>query len=236
MKPIARWTIGNSTKHGYECLELSIKSFLNFYDCDIFVCYNCKKEKLPSSILKYNLIDQFNHLEDMPDPKGVSWKFYPPRLSLDTHEIVIDNDIIFKKRIEEIDLFFNSDITLMLEDDTRTYGKFLNFIPKEFKINSGIYGMPPNFDLRKYINFYAGGEWEKNALYENDKSETFDEQGLVALALIDYNKYIIIPKTTVTACSLQLKFGSAMHFMGLNRSEFHPPYRLYRSLDKKLYL
>ena len=234
-KPLARWTIGNSTKDGYDCLLLSINSFLKFYDIEIAICYNCDKKKLPIELNQFTLIDQKKHLQIGPNPKGVAWKLYPPRLDKNRHEISIDNDIVFNKRINQIDQFFYSNTTLLLEDKRRTYGRFENHVPPGFNINSGIYGMPPGFDLESFIIFYAGNEWEKNALYEHDKNETFDEQGLVALALLSNKDYIIIPKETITDCRDTIVDGCGHHFIGLNREKNHGAFRVYKALQKKIY-
>lgn len=236
MKPVARWTIGNTTKDGYECLILSIESFLKFYDADVVVCHNCPAINLATISGRFPLVDQTLHLDCGPKPIGVAWKLYPPRLFPDRHEICIDNDIIFNARIKEIDQFFESSSTLLLAGDSRTYGRFEKHVPAQFMINSGIYGMPPSFDLERFVKFYAGDRWEKNALYQHDKSETFDEQGLVALALLSHAYYIIIPNTVVTNCEYHLNEGAGYHFIGLNRSNFHAPFRLYKSRSVKLYL
>lgn len=235
-KPLAKWTIGNTTKDGYDCLLLSINSFLKFYDVKVAICYNCNEKQLPKELKNFNLINQKEYLKIGPKPMGVAWKLYPPRLDLNNHEISIDNDIVFNARIKEIDTFFSSSSTLLLEDKGRTYGRFESHVPPNFNINSGIYGMPPNFNLESFILFYAGEEWQKNALYEHDKNETFDEQGLIALALLSNKDYIIIPNKTITDCQYSVIEGLGHHFIGLNRKKYHGPFRLYKSMQKKLYL
>ncbi len=236
MRPLVRWTIGNTTPSGYQCLDLSIKSILRFYDVEVAICYNCDLKDLPLYLHHYPLINQKDHLDCGPTPIGVSWKLYPPRLVIDRHELAIDNDIVLNEKIKEIDDFFENDCTLLLEGDSRTYGRFEKHIPPAFQINSGIYGMPPKFDFKKYVKFYSGTEWQKNALYEHDKSETFDEQGLVALALLDHPRYVIIPNIVVTNCEKRLIPGKGYHFIGLNRRRFHQPFRLYNSLNCKIHL
>lgn len=233
-KPIARWTIGNTTLDGYKCLNLSIDSFLKFYEMDIVICYNTKIENLPKNLHKFSLLDQTNYENSEPKPKGVAWKLYPPRIDIDRHEICIDNDIVFNDRIKQIDDFLNNKSTLLLEDLSRTYGRFEKHVPPGFRINSGIYGMPPGFDFESFVKFYSGNEWQKNAFNQHDKSETFDEQGIVALALLNHSSYIIIPKDTVTNCEHYLVEGKANHFIGLNRRNFHQPFRLYLSTKKKI--
>jgi hypothetical protein len=234
-KPLAKWTIGNTTKDGYDCLLLSINSFLKFYDVEVAICHNCDKELLPNTLKQFLLIDQSKHLNVGPKPMGVAWKLYPSRIDIKRHEISIDNDIVFNKRITQIDQFFQSDATLLLQDKGRTYGRFEKHVPPNFFINSGVFGMPPNFNLESFILFYAGNEWEKNALYEHDKNETFDEQGLIALALLSYKDYIIIPNDIITDCEYRISDGHGHHFIGLNRTKYHNAYRLYKSLQKKLF-
>lgn len=170
------------------------------------------------------------------EPKGVSWKLYPPRLDPTRPEIVIDNDLILADRVAEIDTFLDADCTLLLGETSRTYGRFERHVPPGRMINSGLYGMPAGFDLGKFVTFYCGAGWEENALYEHRESRTFDEQGLVAFALLSYPRFVIIPHTTITNCEHHLVDGSGYHFIGLNRRRFHRPYRLYKWRDRKLYL
>jgi hypothetical protein len=237
MKPLARWTIGNTTKDGWDCLKMSIESFVRYYDVDVEICFNCDVLNLPTISAKFRLFDQRSCRPDgWPEAKGVAWKLYPPRLNINRHEIQIDNDIVLNDRIEEIDRFFISDCTLLLEGNSRTYGRFEKHVPVGYQINSGIFGMPPGFDLANYIDFLVGVEWEKNALGEHDKNETFDEQGIVAFALLSYKTFVIIPQSKITNCEHKLVDGQGHHFIGLNRRNFHWPYRLYKCRNHKLYL
>lgn len=236
MKPIFKWTIGDTNKNGYECLIMSIFSFKKFFDIEIFICHNCSKNKIPKELHQFNLLDQSKYRNFLPKPKGVAWKLYPPRIDESNYEVSIDNDIIIINKIKQIDLFLKSNCTLMLEDISRAYGRFEKHIPTEFKINSGIYGMPPNFDLKKFIKFYSGEEWQKNALNQYDSSETFDEQGIIALALLSQNKYIIIPNDSITNCENDFVEGDGFHFIGLNRKNFHRSFELFKSLNKKLFM
>lgn len=227
-KPLARWTIGAVNNAGFDCLLRSIDSFLHFYDVEPVVCFNCEEPPL----LKVPLYDQRIHRQATLQPRGVAWKLYPPRLAQDRHEILIDNDIIFRDRIPEIDHFFESDCTLLLEGSSRNYGVFEKHVPPPYRINSGIYGMPPGFDFEKYFRFFAR-KWEENA---NKASVTFDEQGLVALALLNSPRFAIIPENVVTNCEYLLVLGKALHFVSLNRVQYHSPYRLFVSLQQKLNL
>lgn len=233
MKPLVRWTIGPTTREGFECLYLSIRSFLRFYDVEPVLCFNCDPSCLPDFAIKKH--DQRAHQADSVIPKGVAWKLYPPRLAPERHELFIDNDIVFCEPIPEITHFFNSDSTLLLEGNSRTYGRFERYVPPGFQINSGIFGLPPGFNLTKYMRFYGVTTWEENATGRHAPSKTFDEQGLVATALLDYPRHLIIPETSITSCELQLSLAKGMHFIGLNRRR-HQPYLDFKYAHTKTFL
>jgi hypothetical protein len=233
MRPLARWTIGPTTKNGFECLQRSIASFTAFYDVDVVICHNCAKTDLGD--IKFPLHDQSQYLQSNPKPIGVAWKLYPPRMDITRHELCIDNDIVINEPIPQIGYFLDHDCTLLLEDLGRTYGRFERYIPPHYQINSGIYGMPPGFDLDKYFQFYSK-EWEINAVGDYAASKTFDEQGLVALALLDYKNFVIIPSTTINNCERRLYEGAGYHFVGLNRQRYHGPYQLYKHKQLRTHL
>lgn len=238
-KPLVRWTIGDATPQGYECLAESIRRFTGLYDVQPLICHNCDVEKLDflGAVPKF---DQRTLSGVGPKPAGVAWKLCPTRLAPERHELLIDSDIILERAVPEIDRFFNNDCTLLLGATGRTYGRFERHVAPGMCINSGIYGMPPSFDLQRFVDFYAGEGWEVNALGEHKENVTFDEQGLVAFALLSYRESVIIPHTSVTDCSRYLddSDGKAkgFHFIGLNRWKRHRPYRLYRWRHTKSYL
>lgn len=230
---LARWHIGQVQPAGFECLKLSIESFQKLYDAEIVVCFNCEEQDLPKIDVQF--FDQNHYRHEKRQPMGVTWKFYPPRLDINRKELVIDNDIVFLEKLPQIDYFLENDCTLLAEDIQRCYGKFEKHIMPGYHINSGIYGMPAGFDLGNYVEFYGGKEWQINATGENAASASFDEQGLVALALLNY-KNCIIPESVLTRCERELILGKAMHFIGLNRRPYHRPYQEWKSLQKRLYL
>lgn len=98
-KPIIRWTIGgNVSQHGIDCLGNSINCWKDLYgdSFDYFLCYNnIDVNKLNFGV---NLINQHEHLNSLSiQPNSTAWKLYPPRISLQSHEIFIDNDLIIYK-------------------------------------------------------------------------------------------------------------------------------------------
>jgi len=219
---IFRFTIGNLNRLATRCLIQSIKQIKKLYDAEIYVCYN----GMPPFHLNYlpiRIIDQTDFVNQLPTPIGVSWKLYPPRLTIDQHEIFIDNDLILNEKIPEIDHFLElNDHCLLLEEDTRTYGRFIKHVPANIYVNSGLFGVPPKFDFEKYVKYYiTGKDWEKNAFGEYEESGTFDEQGLVAL-ILGSQKHILVSKNTINNCERLYSPAKGNHFIGLNRKNFEP--------------
>lgn len=215
MKPLVRWTIGPVKPAGYEALRISITKFVSLYDVEIAICYNGHPPIHRDDIL---LVKQ-----ESEKAKGVAWKLYPPRLDISRHELFIDNDLILHERIDQIDDFFASDSTLLLEGLFRNYGRLDKDVPQGYRINSGLFGIPPGFDLKVWLDFY-GENWEANA---NPASFTFDEQGLIAASLLRYKRFNVIPNDVITDCGTHFLESKGMHFVGLNRQERHKPWNDY---------
>lgn len=234
-----RWTIGPVSSLGFECFRYSLASFTKHFEAEIVVCYNCPFEKIAWIAQEYpsaRFIDQSIYLDSPIRPAGVAWKLYPPRLDINRHELSIDNDIVVNLPIPQIAAFFQGSHTLLMEDWSRTYGRFEKHVPRGQCINSGLYGMPPGFDLSRYCDFYLRDQWEMNAVGEYRESKTFDEQGLIALSLLDHPKFAIIPNTTITNCERNYTEAAGHHFIGVNRKEQHRPFTLYRASQRRLFL
>ena len=143
----------------------------------------------------------------------------------DSHEIIVDNDVIIEKRLDEIDTFLSSDRKLLMcEAYLRQFGRFSNALPVNIKLNTGLYGMPPGFDLASKINSFGIGEWE----------DYFDEQGATSLALYS-DDLIVIPlsKVSVNACPEYIKASHGTHFVGINRG-WDGPWNQYLNLKLRL--
>ena len=220
--PIFRFAIGDLNRLATRCLIKSIKQIKTLYDAEIYVCYN-GKPPFHLNHLPIRIIDQTDYVGQLPVPVGVSWKLYPPRLVIEQHEIFIDNDLIINEKIPEIDQFLQTnDRCLLLEEDTRTYGRFSKHVPASIYANSGLFGVPPYFDFEKHVkNHIIGKDWEKNAHGEYEESGTFDEQGLVAL-ILGSQKHILINKKTINNCERIYVPAKGNHFIGLNRKNFEP--------------
>ena len=228
--PVVRWTIGPVEEAGFDCLKRSIQSFTKLYQVQPIICHNGLTAEQLDYVSRIGVrIYAQNHSGHTVIPIGVAWKLYPIRLASSRHEIFIDNDLIIEKKIPEIDKFLASkQLTLLLEGETRNYGRFDRHVPPGFNINSGIFGVPP-----KYHPFYLDDhQWEENC---DSTSRTWDEQGFVASSLLQ-SSHVIIPKTTIRNCEHDWKETSGSHFVGLNRVRRHFPYIEYKTNRMPFYL
>ena len=214
MKPLVRWTIGFDKEDSYKILKLSISNFYKLYGdtFDYAVCYNkCNVEKIKMDI-DLILIDQTKYMETLKVlPFSTSWKLYPPRIRLTQHEIFLDNDVVIYKKIPLIDEFLKSKkITFATEAKKRNYGNFDKAIPEKTLINTGLFGLPPYFDIKSKINEILKDGW----------NNWYDEQGLIASILFKENNFKIISINDIFVCFDELKFGQyGIHFVGLNINE-----------------
>lgn len=227
MKPLVRWTIGNVRDVGFEMLRESIRHFKKIYpDFDYFVCCNeIKNKKFPDNI---NVFLQDHNCCSIPiKPNSINaWKLFPPRLRINSHELFIDNDLIIYKKIPQISEFLKSTRPLCYgthDDRPFPYGIFSkNFDKTKFKLNSGIFGLPPNYDFEAEII--------KNINEANLKKwGVLDEQGLVATCLLNKNP-ITIHISEISNCWKSYNFGKyGFHFCGHNTEEL-PVWKYYRKL------
>lgn len=240
MKPLVRWIIGPVRKQGFNCLKDAVEAFSNLYtNVDLIICHNQLSDHQIADLKKIGVPLYKQTYDDYVEfaPHGVAWKLYPRRLRKDSHEIVIDNDILIKEKIPQIDEFFSSDSTLVYEAAKPMYGQLAKFVPKTPHINSGIFGMPPGFDFGRKSGFYAG-KMGKGWLNNCDQGRyTWDEQGMVAACMLNHPSHLLITLDQVTNCELDLddsKLG--IHFVGLNRYKKHKPWKEWKMKHWKSFL
>lgn len=241
-KPIFRWTIGKPNKNGIDILKTSIKYLYKIYGdtFNYFVCYNNLEPKQLEEIKKLNvpLYPQtwdMNPLPVQPEnyqgisnkPNGSLWKICPPRINIKTHEIIMDNDVIITKKLNKIDEFLSSNQVLILEDLIKYYGIYDSYFKNNEHFNSGVMGLPPNYDFsKKILETYLKREKPKN--FQNG-----DEQGLLMLTLYNEKNPIFIRKNEIVELHshkclfcpqkyYQFNSGeSGMHFVEANRINKH---------------
>jgi hypothetical protein len=223
LKPVVRWVVGACNPLGYDVLYESIINFKKIYKDKFLycICYNSRQihNKLKKS---FNCVDRVfnqrklkNALTYNPEiKKGPHWKLYPPRIFKNQHELILDNDIIVYEKIEQIEEFLsNEDIFITTRAIRRSYNKkYDNHIKQGFNINTGLVGLPPNFDYEQEILKIM-----KNA--KEEWSNHFDEQTLVA-RILQNKKTIVIPFEILSSCCSLTRFAigkKGTHFIGANK-------------------
>lgn len=241
MKPLLRWTFGKAGRSGEEVLHAAIKRFKVLYpEFDCLVCCNNLKEDQWDRLKKLN-VDLYEQKESDWDypmvsadaekgwkgwSPGTGWKFCPPRLRLQAHELWVDNDVIIRERLPEIDEWLSSDDTCIISSDHRYnkeyYGNFGDKIPEGVALSSGLFGFPPYYDLESEI---------ADKCQEVLQGRSFgysDDQGLVAWIIYN-NKHIVVNSILVVKDAPTKPFPQAIHFTTANRSDDNEHWALYKN-------
>ena len=148
-----------------------------------------------------------------PNPEGVAWKLYPPRLRPDAHEVFIDHDVVFVDRLSKIDRFLSRDDAFIYSQsfsESGLYGRFRSSVTHGFRLNSGFFGLPPQF-LFSLDGLPAWGD-------------RHDEQGFVASMLCRQDDTIRVDLDELWICADdRLPMGAkGYHFCGSNRDRSWP--------------
>lgn len=214
-KLIIRWNVGPVKTAGLHILKKSVSNISRIYpQANLIITYNQIEKREIEFLEEFNV--DFIKQESNKVNKGyqVHWKLYPARLDNNSHEICIDNDILIFDRIEEIDNFINDDATLISEGLHGAYGQYKDQIPYYgLRFNSGIYGVPPKFDINQMI--------EKEIRPWGNK---FDEQGLISIMMHRHKNMYIIPLTKIPIVESEfdinmikrIKTLKGIHFVGAN--------------------
>lgn len=242
MRPLARWTIGDVSDTGKEILVESVRLFRRIYpEFDRVVCYN----NLEASSIAHLEADLFEQKESMSvcplrendksidsEAMGCGWKLCPARLRPEGCELWIDNDLVIRQRISEIDNWVTAaDHGVITEGlhRQRMFGLFDKFIQSHIRACAGMFGLPPGFDFAEAIRRY------KPVLEESGRElGGFDEQGLTVAVVTNMSSYKIIPLQTVWISEDHVPFPttshSAYHFVAANRKPWHRGWKKYKSL------
>jgi hypothetical protein len=257
-KPLFRWTVGNCLQQGLDILAESINRTtraLGIENWDWAICYN----GLNRDDLKFlqgvignrpiQLVPQHWATCPIPDncqtPRrkdgsfewngnrcgGTMWKVCPPRLRMETHEIVMDNDIVLLKKFPQIDEFLSSnDKALILEEPIRFYGRYdCLFGAEETYLNSGLMGFPPGYDYGSAIY----DNWEKYGKYMNLTQA--DEQGILTYTLNQLPSVRIKKEQMIEVLHRDFKtkltgHEQGIHFTQANRIPNHHQWQKYQEL------
>ncbi len=202
LKPLARWTVGNVNRQGIAALYESVRSFTGLYGdrFDKLVCFNNLSAEQINTVAALGVLMLPQYPNALPrQPQSVMWKLYPPRVRQNSHELLIDNDLVLFDRLPEIEEFLAShDLAVITAGLTRSFGWYDHLVPEKVQMNSGLVGWPPGFDLaaavQERLRINPNPEW----------TDKFDEQGLVA-SVITQMKHLVVPLSKVGICH-QLDF------------------------------
>jgi hypothetical protein len=210
MRPVVRWSFGDYTKpESIQCLRHSVSCFKGLYGekFQYVLCFN-GKDNPPD--LKIPVIHQADFQHTLPYPPWANaWKLCPPRMDIKVHEIFIDIDLIMHTKWPFLDQFLNSQNKVFCTSArNRCYGNYDEMIPQEKVLCTGLFGLPPNFDLEQKIRENITGPFEGN---------WFDEQGLLARIFTLHDDFTVVPIDDVTSCRSGMKLGKyGTHFVGVN--------------------
>ncbi len=154
-------------------------------------------------------------------------------MRMETHEIIMDNDILLLKSIPQIEQFLSDDKKVMiLEEPIRFYGRYDALFPGDPPyLNSGLIGLPPGFDYGKEI----AANWHKHGKYMNMTQA--DEQGLLTYTLSQQ------PNIRIHSDQMKEFLGrdytakvtgeeAALHFTQANRMPRHRGWLQYCEMKK----
>lgn len=218
MKPLARYTISQCSEEGFAALSHSVKLFKEIYpEFDIVICYNNLNKNGLDFVksLNTNLLDQINYKNSLIyEPWDATWKLYPPRLRLNSHELIIDNDLILYDRLPAIDQFLNSqDLFIITTAHFNGYGNYSSIVNSNIWTNSGLIGLYPGYNLQDKINMFL-------KLYPATRWKSHNDDEAVLTYLMLKENYLLIPLNHIYSCNVRNPFrlgeyGS--HFVSLNK-------------------
>lgn len=192
-RPLFRWTVGPSP-FGNKILFESCRTFSILYGdiADGVAVFNsCFKKdaliKFQDELGKYGVDCVEADFDSLPlKPKNTGWKFYPPRLRMQSHEIFIDSDLVMLARGWHINSFLSSNKSFANKGIGKSFGSQAKDINQSFpSINAGIFGFQPGYDIEDVL-IKSVDSWDY----------WFEEQGLTA-KLVSMTEHQIIPDPVI---------------------------------------
>lgn len=257
-KPLFRFTVGGCLQQGLDVLAESIHRTTKALGLDMFdwvICYNgLNRDNLQFLQRAIGDLPILLHNQDWATcpindncqtPRrrdgsyeingnrcgGTMWKTCPPRMRLDAHEIVMDNDVVLLKKFHQIDPWLKqTQAVLLLEEPVRFYGRYDHlFGPNQPYLNSGFMGFPPGYDFG-YAIFQ---NWSQQGRLMNLSQA--DEQGLLVYTLsqqpsIRIHLHQMVELLHSDRASKVDGKVEAYHFTQANRAPNHTPWKKYKEL------
>lgn len=226
-----RWTIGDVSEPGFQALRLSIWGAWRLFGSAALYCVCVNTVALARArALTGAVPDAVRWRRSQPGDlpawlrrefleremaEGTAWKFAPPRIFPEFHELSLDNDVVLWREPAAVRAWLEDApaACLIAEDVRACFGQFAVLCGPEPR-NSGIRGLPPRFDMAAALRAVLR---ERPARLV---SET-DEQGLQVAALSCAPRLHVVRVEDVSICSPfpphQMHLGRCgAHFVGLN--------------------
>ena len=193
-----RWTFGESnarelSSQALDMLDMSIKfgkMIFNRFDKNISynICYNNLSENIYSKLQKIsytNRVPIINVSNKLPEnlinkqQKNSWWKYAPPRIDINSYEIIMDNDLILWNIPNTLKKAINNSALVVLTDGAGTYyGEYTDEVLRKdsnLKLNAGLLGLPPRYVI------------DPNEVNNRSHKDFFhSEQGFTALKFVSY--------------------------------------------------
>jgi hypothetical protein len=223
-----RWTLGDVNRRGFDALRLSIWGAWRVFGAEArYRVYVNTIAVERARALTGSVPEAVEWVEarleapawlaralDAGLAEGVAWKFMPLRAFPDAHELALDNDVILWDLPPALVRWLDGDTDFLLAEDVLAcHGAFTDLCPAR-ATNSGIRGLPPQFDLDASIRALLARRPVRLA-------REVDEQGLQVAALHASGSVGVVPLEDVTICSpfpphLPHLGRVGAHFVGLN--------------------
>jgi hypothetical protein len=188
---------------------------------DFLICHNNLLEVEVKRLKRLGvlLLEQTEAMSIVPHRdvsvcKDFAWKIIPPRIRPESHELWVDNDLIIRDRIPDIDEWLNKSTGIVSRGFSSLYGRFASRIDPSIDCCAGFFGLPPYFDFRARIVDLCG----------NEPLEEFDEQGLVVYVVSQIPGFMVVDYNYLRMWGhWQTEFGgnfpAGIHFCGANRTD-----------------
>jgi hypothetical protein len=233
-----RWTVGDASARAFEALRLSIRGAWNLFGpkAEYVVCVHTiapaeaadRMGEVPPGVrwqaVTRDLVPDFLRARlDGEMAEGLAWKFAPVRLFPDRFELALDNDCILWALPDGVARWLADGRRCLIAEDVRaSFGRFADLCGPEPR-NSGIRGLPPDFDYEASLRALL------EARPDDSIDSELDEQGLQVAAASRPEAPFVVRSHEVTICSpfpphLPNLGRCGAHFVGLNAP--HLPWAL----------
>lgn len=224
-----RWTVGDVSERGFQALRLSVQAAYTLFGPAASYAVVVNTIPVAEAVLKTGAVAPevcWLPAQGLPESlaahlgpgmaEGVAWKLAPLRLFPDRWELALDNDLVFWRLPDSIRAWLHRRDRVrcvLAEDVERAHGAFDHLCGPD-KLNSGIRGFPPGYDLEAAL---------VAVLRENPVplAGEMDEQGLQVAAMQRQAPPVVVRTHEVSICSpfwpKRPELGEAgAHFVGLN--------------------